>query len=100
MKKYEEAVRIAIDEGINVGEKLGVYLNPGTKAQAEALYCLKRVCKADGYNALMFKRFVDAFGDAEIPKGTAKESTTIKKELSSPQGAELMELVAKGEAIK
>lgn len=100
MKKYEDAVRIAIDELINIGEKLAVYLNPGSKAQVEALYCLKRVCKVDGYNALMLKRFIDTYGDKEIPKGLTKEATTIKKELSSPLGTELLELAAKGEAIK
>jgi hypothetical protein len=100
MKKYEEAVRIAIDEVINIGEKLAVYLNPNSKAQAEALYCLKRVCKVDGYNSLMLKRFIDTYGDKEIPKGLTKETTSLKKELLSPLGTELMEMAVKGEAIK
>jgi len=100
MKKYDEAVRIAIDDTINIGEKLAVYINPGTKAQAEAIFCLKRVCTEDGYNALMLKRFIDTYGDTQLPKGTLKESTTIKKELSSPLGIELMELAEKGHAIK
>ena len=100
MKKYEDAVRIAIDEGINIGEKLGVYLHPATKAQAEAVYCLKRVCKADGYNSLMLKRFIETYGDIEIFKGMSKETTTIKIELSAPLGAELLELAMKGEATK
>jgi len=100
LKKYEEAIRLAIDEGINIGEKLGVYLNPATKAQQEAIFCLKKVCKIDGYNALMLKRFIDTYGDMELPKGTQKDSTTIKKELAGPAGAELLELCAKGAAIK
>ncbi len=98
MKKYDEAVKISIDEGINIGEKLGVYLNPATKAQTEAIFCLKKVCKVDGYNALMLRRFIDAYGDIELMKGGTKENTTtIKKELA---GSELMDLCAKGAAIQ
>ena len=100
MKKYEEAVRIAIDDAINVAEKLAAYLNPATKAQGEAMYCLKRVCKSDGYNALLLHRFIQTFGDVEIPKGPSKGTTTIRKELASPLGEELLELAAKGEATK
>ena len=100
MKKYDEAVRISIDESINIGEKLGIYINPITKAQTEAIFCLKKVCKIDGYNALMLKRFIEKYGDVELPKGTLKESTTIKKELSGSTGAELMEMCAKGSAIQ
>lgn len=100
MKKYDEAVRIAIDDTINIGEKLAVYINPGTKAQAEAMFCLKKVCTEDGYNALMLKKFIDTYGDVELPKGTLKESTTIRREMTSPLGVELMELAEKGKAIK
>lgn len=93
-------MRIAIDDTINIAEKLAVYINPATKAQAEAMFCLTRVCTEDGYNALMLKKFIDKYGEMQIPKGTLKESTTIKKEMTSPLGVELMELAEKGSAIK
>eukprot|EP00826_Nyctotherus_ovalis_P036433 TRINITY_DN3229_c0_g2_i2.p2 TRINITY_DN3229_c0_g2~~TRINITY_DN3229_c0_g2_i2.p2 ORF type:complete len:100 (+),score=28.33 TRINITY_DN3229_c0_g2_i2:369-668(+) len=92
MRKYEEAVRIAIDDTINIAEKLAVYINPATKAQAEAMFCLTRVCIEDGYNALMLKKFIDKYGDMQIPKGTLKESTTIKKEMTSPLGLSLIHI--------
>ena len=100
MKKYEAAVRIAIEETINVAEKLAVYLNPAAKTQAEAMYCLKRVCQADSYNALLLHRFLLTFGEVEIPKGPSKTTTHLNKELASPLGEELISIAAQGEAIK
>eukprot|EP00831_Metopus_contortus_P017358 TRINITY_DN17318_c0_g1_i1.p1 TRINITY_DN17318_c0_g1~~TRINITY_DN17318_c0_g1_i1.p1 ORF type:complete len:140 (-),score=34.02 TRINITY_DN17318_c0_g1_i1:145-564(-) len=92
IQKYEASLRIAIEDTINIAEKLAVYLNPSTKAQVEALYCLKQICKADSYQALVFRKFLEVYGDMEFPKPMSKEMTTVRKELSSPLGAELIEL--------
>eukprot|EP00831_Metopus_contortus_P017359 TRINITY_DN17318_c0_g1_i2.p2 TRINITY_DN17318_c0_g1~~TRINITY_DN17318_c0_g1_i2.p2 ORF type:complete len:105 (-),score=45.90 TRINITY_DN17318_c0_g1_i2:145-459(-) len=45
-----------------------------------------------GYQALVFRKFLEVYGDMEFPKPMSKEMTTVRKELSSPLGAELIEL--------
>jgi len=99
MKKYDEGVRISIDETVNIAEKVAVFLNPGSKSQNEAVFCVKRICKNDNYNAIIFDRFMKTYGNVSFTyiMGKEKNSTTLNRELI--QFPEVMEIVSKAKII-
>ena len=91
MNKYEESVHSAIEDTVNIAEKLAPFLNPFAQVQDQTYQALRKICRADSNNALLLARFVEKYGNMDIGKGYSKDHTTIKRELS--QFPSLVELI-------